>query len=1355
MKQYPEQDLNHVIGDRALSVFNYYRRPYWIPNQSQRDYGWDIIITISEEGHAKEHFFVQLKGTESPKYIKKKTVISFPLEISTINFYALQRMPVLLCLCLVDIEGKRNDEPIYYVWIDDAIRDVEKEEIYRQDKEQKTINIHIPIANCFNKSACQRIEDDVRNYYKDHKIKEIIGDVFISALGKEATQEIYSSSEDIRKLIFEKIDPLQKAGIIDIIQDEDEREIEVFSIEDQAHFRKIQHISEALKDFNDRDVEKYLVKFSEEIKDASDAIKAKYNNARGILFLHKGEYEPAIHSFTEAHQLRPKEQKYVLNLLLAQYIATEEYESIALPDEWNDKLETILSASPDNYHAIRLKASYLAMKNSLQEAEDFLRNSVCWDREPILCRCYLATIYNSAGDILNAERLLREAEQLNFDLDANFWSLLGNVLLRKSIGFYDAISKFIIHGSGPDTLDIEILKNSAQCFQKAFKEFKEKRFPYFSSEMITNYAITLRLIGNLEEEEDICKIFLEYEPQHPDVNAALATCLAIQNKLRPAIKYAKIAYENDGNSSNYRILALCYLNTEAFEELLQLVEERQKSGFRDKEEEGFSLAFSAIVYNELGEYEQVQKILTRLQADTVLAKEIVFVESAIAKKNNEPQEKIINIYRNALKKYPDDVHILANYIDILRPVDRETAQEIIRCIKLITQQCQLTPKPIYRLVQAYILQDDFESADVVLESAIKRYPNEHEFLYERANVQVKLGNEELSFQLLRHYLEQGERSYTVFHNLAWLSSETNRLDDAIIFLEKSLSKLPDGKLRGAIHCQLYELRKKRGDHSKQILHHAIEFGKTVGSLEEEAKFLMMVLLTPHLEKFDEEVDVLLTDFRERLSKFSQEHPRFHLLHSLEIPINLSHEELIPYIKAQIAEIMLPFELESARWRLSARSNHYPLGLRSKYIEGGHSIFNYWMTCINSKKDEHAIHIWYPYNTFEREKKATAHRDSICIDITALLTLAELNMLEILPQYFTKIVIARGTKRSLQIELNSLKTPHLLAQKIEDWRIAYRQCIQIRAEIAVDDKEEEGNSYIKNDAGIFLRKDSPIDVVLNHGIGESLLLAQKLGIVFYSDDAAVRFWAVEEYGIEAFSSIALFQSLREEGYISIDRETTLLVEMIKKNFRIIPFDIIHLNSRLERIWEKTQEEGKSFSECNLNQDNILGVLIRHFAEPSIAEEKLIQVAISWWSSILTNEKFAETTILVKCIYVLIFCLSMRLENIQVTDIKGEEREIKIAFLLTIFLWSTYKSHGEYTDKAWSCIKDCVQELYYNDEERYQQTLYIFIPKCLFHLSRSDNSIENHKKLSFLIHLPYHFPQEDRIHFETILAHLLIR
>ena len=178
----PQRPRSHVVGDTALNRFNSLRSQEWVENDSSKnDYGWDLFMGLASDGIVRpEDFFVQLKGSDSPDYIKKATIISFPLETSTIKWLLEKPLPSMLVVC----DTQKIDQPVYWVCLNDAVSEILEKK--PQALTQKAVSIHIPVGNILTHAACQAIENYVINFHTNRKIRERIGDCILPALGHAA-----------------------------------------------------------------------------------------------------------------------------------------------------------------------------------------------------------------------------------------------------------------------------------------------------------------------------------------------------------------------------------------------------------------------------------------------------------------------------------------------------------------------------------------------------------------------------------------------------------------------------------------------------------------------------------------------------------------------------------------------------------------------------------------------------------------------------------------------------------------------------------------------------------------------------------------------------------------------------------------------------------------------------------------------------------------------------------------------------------------------------------------------------------------------------------------------------------------
>ncbi len=1345
----PKRDSSHVLGEKAVNRFHAVRRDEWVVNSSQEsDYGWDLLVTLEEAGIVTTNqFFVQVKGIETKDYyILSDTVISYPLKTTTLKFLRGRPDPAMLCVC----DTTKQGQPVHWVWLNEVVP-----EWYTPNPgwcSQKTLKVRVPIDNEINETSLQDIEKYVKRFHSDRRIKESIGDSLLPALGTtHLGEEALRYEERPGGYVADHRGTLLRAGIIEPPRDDDGDEVVALSPEDQSRFQTIREAQNALKELRDSDAEEILEKIGSSVAESSsEYIKAVYYNCKGRLFQHKYEFQSAIENYELALRFREGASLYEADLLHAQFAKAwdnTDFES-ALPDNWLDRLEAALNKEPNECRSIRLKGAYIARTKTSEEAEQFLRDSVSWEREPKETLGYIAYLHSNAGQISRAERVFKEAEDLGFSLDALDWSMIGHVYLKKALRQDGETKNPPIYGAGPADVDITELSKAEDCFKRAYEYFGRRGFPVCSGETVVNYSVVLRLLGKIEEGERVCRAYLDQNPDDPEGNGALAGFLTLLDRAGEAIEPARKALEADPSSSlAFCNLLSCYCQAEEFDELVKIVAERQKRGFLSKEEEGTAIQLVVSALIEEGHYNEVAKQVEHLEADEHLGRFAALARVLFRSRTEAEKTKVHQEFRDALQKYPKDLNLLTHFVSELMPVNEDTADEIADCLESIRTQRQLAPHEYQLLGKAHLLKDDLEQAEQIMNEATARFPEYPELIGEQINVQMAIGDEEKAYSLLMALAKKESSNRSILWNLATIAANTGRLDEAIKFFERTLRKAKSIEEAGIIYNHLFNLRLKRGDDPEIILRHVVQFGRTVTSDDDEATYLIMFMLAPKPETLSSEIETWREDFRARLEKFTTQHPDFPVLRSIKIPENVPEEEKGSHFRAELSALLLPNELAAAPFWQSARVKPWPLVLRIRYAIN-ESVFGYWSRCIESDDFEHSIHVFGDCNNLTQESESAEHRDRVCLDITALLTLAELDLLDILADYFGLIVIASGTRHSIWMESSSPIQQHPLAVKIADWMVSHRHKIRTRDGRTTSRGSAAINPYVEGPAGIQLdRKDWPLDIVLSEGVGESLILAKRLGIPLYCDESAVRQWATEDHGIESFSTLALVNSLVKEGHWNVDQETKLIVELMKRNYRWIPFDSKHLNSRLRHLISVTKAGRIPLTSISLRSDEVLGALMLWFGDTKVTEEGRLLKALDWWLSILESD-FFERSLLVACMEYPVHChITASTGSVLLGRISKFEMEEKASSLLASFLWKAYTTVERRTEEVWFSIKGCVEHVFVDDPNRRHSVLFAFIPKWLLRAADTDRSLDGDKKTGYLYDLTSRLPDGDRQAFEN--------
>ena len=1333
-RSFPERPRSHVVGDSAVNAFKFKGPQEWNITPTTSDYGWDLSVEIPESGKMKGMTFcVQLKGTERPDFVDDNNQISFPLKVSTVNFLLEKLEPSMIAVC----DTTDSDQPIYWVWLNEAIEAVSS--VNPVWKTQETVSIRLPVSNKLSRSDTPAVVEHVRKHHNLIKVGQRVAEVL--GLGSEANEpsvvNLYRTEP--KRFVSEQVLPqFVEAGLVDAFDTSQGEAFQAFSSEDQDRFRKLKEIARSLDDLRDRDAERLLNEMGTTINSAADGVKARYWNCRGILALHQSSDREALNCYEKALGLRPLSKKYITNQLFLRYhMQRKSYtgEPPAMDKNWIDSLEALLHEHPDFSPAIRLKAYWISELEGPEVATDYLSSTPAWENDKLLTRECAADIYRDAGLNVQALSLLEEAEAYLLSSKPVYWSMRAFVLMRLALDDRGTSPELELQGYGPKHLNFVYLKKAFESYTKAIAGYREIGFPRLAEPSVTNFAVVAGLLNKLRASEEACRLFIEYHPDSNSVAESLASALLYQKRSSEAVDVLRPLHQRNPLSSRYfKNLILCQLVSEEFVDLLVTARKREESGFLNSEEEGVARSLVAVALAELGEQGKAYEQIAILRSRPQLANKAYIAEGDVLWRTKRDLTEVMQIYKKGLAAFPNDPYLQTVFALHVGASTLDAAKETVPVLESLDKIRQLAPEEYQLLVRGYLLLDLPESAAGVLDRALFRYPEDPRFLFEYSSVQWRLGNEEGAYHSIQEYLKK-DKSYHTLRECAALARNTGRLDEAIRLFEQASRKASAPEEKGGIHTQLYILKKLRGDAAKDILSHAYEFGKTTAEdPEKDAQYFIMFLTTPAgVDLDDPDVKNWCSETQARMQAFSALHPHFHSFRTFTIdrskPIGDQFRDTITDIIAKT----LPRELATTPMRLAARSVNWPLVLRSTYYPEIHSLFELWEKCIKSKDFEYGIHVWVNQNNLTEEVHAIETSREVCIDITALLSLAELNLLEAFTKKFDRIYIARETRMLLVSEQVALAGPHALAREIDNWRVQNIAKVRIRSSGKTASEIAAGDATVITNA-----ETCAIDSLLGSGVGESLRLSRKLGIPLYSDESSVRIWAMNDYGVKAFSTIALLHHFQRSSLVNELPSLSLQAEMIKRNFRTIPFSAKHLTALLKVV---IRDKGKSIDYVALREHPVLSVYLNEFAESVITIDSLTTVAVEWWATIVFDSDL-PIECLPACMEgpsrALVMWRTLSGVLAQVED----EPEKRAGALWAGFLWGCYVRDARVVDDVWRSIKDCCNRLFPDSFEKQRTILFDHIPLYIYQIVSRDPGIARPSKLILYVSLPLKLPSESQ-------------
>ncbi|MCB9773180.1 MAG: DUF4365 domain-containing protein [Nitrospiraceae bacterium] len=1340
-KNFPNRPRTHVVATTSLNSFKAQSPQEWIIEESQYDYGWDLNIEIPEgESVTGLGLFVQLKGSDKPDYINKNQDISLPLEVTTVNYLLAKPLPTMVALC----DTKRNSFPVYWVWIKEEIKRIETTTPNWQD--QQTVSLRIPVSQRLSGQA-DIIFEYVRNFNEGQQVNAKIQEWVIGNPTTGVHPDFSGFTGQSPKVILERAkNVLEKTGIIEVFEDEAGEKTKTLSDEDRQRVEKIRKAASYLENRLDQQAQVILDEIATEIPGATDGIRAKYYNIRGVLALHMDQRENAIQFFNQAVQLRPNEKVYICNQLGIQfvlYFQKVNHSGENFPSDWLERLEALLGKNPDFTSAIRLKAYYIGETENADRAKIFLENSPAWNQDPISTRLCLAEIYKDAGENTKALSTIEEAETLDCLINPWLLSLKGLVQLLMALGKTAKVNESIRLNFRTKILDLNQLYNSYNSYLKALTEYSISGFPLTSAPAIGNFSNVACMLEKTEKAEDFCKQFLEKHQDNKEIQKALAGLYVFKGQSSKAIPYLKKQHRGDKkNSTVYKNLILALLVAEEFESLLETIEMRQDEGFQDNEEEGLSRTLAAMAFAELGETARAFEQVQILKNDNNFVVESITAEAEVVSRAFGDKDKASEVYLSGIFQYPDDFNLLTRYSCHLGSPNAMTAEEVVKVNEHISIQNQLAPEQYLWLIKGYLLLGEPEKAAEASRQAIGRYPEDDRFLFMQANVLLSLGDELGAYNCVQEYIKK-EKTYSSLLEGARLARDIGKEDNAIKLFELAKDRTTDSKELCKIHCQLYVLKKRRGDQPKIILRHAMKFGEnTQGDIEKEVQFFMMVMMCPKgLDENDLEIKKWLKETHVRIDTFVNAHPHHPSFRRIQWSEGESFQKHINNILSDMVALSLPYELSTTSLRLSARDQILPLFIRRQIFLETKSLFWFWELCTESDEFAYAIHIWGNENRMEDEVRVAQSTNKICIDITGLLTLAEFDLLNLLTEKFQQIFLVRETRNLVDKGFLDPVCPHPLAQKIHQWRLAHLSQIRIRtAPPPVDAQEHErenGKPFNVSD-----KTKRPLHNFFGDGIGESISLAQKLSCPLYTDEGILRGELSRHFEIQCLGSLGFLTHLKQSGEIPEGRAIELMAKMIAKNFKHIPFSSENLSFLLKEILLQHSDIPNSQT---LSEHSVLGVFLRQFGDTSVDIISLYFVAVEWWVKIILDPN-VPNQVLPECMEVISGKLTIWRTIGGVLSSVPDEPEQMAATLWASFLWKCHRI-GEQSKayEAWLAINECCARLFRDHYSKQQKIKFTLIPEKIIEIANKDICLKNTtQRVTCFVNLTLEFPQgnEDR-------------
>jgi hypothetical protein len=138
----------------------------FIAREDIPDKGCDFLVEIVSNNRATNwRFPIQLKSIEKLKLIKKGKYISYPFELSRLN-YLLNYKPIVGIVVLYSVANGK----LYFDYIDKIYYRLKDSHKNNQWRDKKEVNIHIPLENIIDIDSRQDIHSYMLNAFTNNEV---------------------------------------------------------------------------------------------------------------------------------------------------------------------------------------------------------------------------------------------------------------------------------------------------------------------------------------------------------------------------------------------------------------------------------------------------------------------------------------------------------------------------------------------------------------------------------------------------------------------------------------------------------------------------------------------------------------------------------------------------------------------------------------------------------------------------------------------------------------------------------------------------------------------------------------------------------------------------------------------------------------------------------------------------------------------------------------------------------------------------------------------------------------------------------------------------------------------------------
>ena len=1141
---FPIETDSQRIGQNAKSAFASLRPLSWrVQDMSgDDDVGLDFLVQVVVDKEYRYSFHVQVKGTEHPAYVRKDNSLAVNLKTSTLNYYQNIAMPVMLVVC----DLSKNPDPRkavgYYVWIHDQLKDLlgSKSHI---DEAQHTHSIHVPIDNHFTSKL------DVADYCKHVlQLKRAADGLF------DAISQTYDEPENTNALesINAISDRVRHQGRLFLDSISSESGTSWSQAPQGSIARRLADVDEQLRRFDHVRASEILGTLDEESRTYSKQENAEYQYLLGRIHSLQGNHLAASHCYKKAVRQFEQESKYIVAWTEEQI---NRYVSLNIERVCRRLLRTLPQS--DKEEVLAVKCKLLAAVGNHEEALTTISKL-----PPSRRHLQYGLLYTIQHDWMQVKEMCNQGLEDPSVAERH----RGHLLILKARSTFNLMlgrTRFGTEESripltGPAGMDSQLLN---ECWTECYAALKFLSRTGWPLE-IENLAEFISIPAVASNNHQLILQDLHQAAATRPHLTALQACLehvAIACGDLPTALEA-ICRQPKSHELCRRKAFLSYDSGDKSQTLGVVLEELERQELKGEEPDPQLMAIGAVAAHDMLEMDQENELVMQLSMNPDWGGELATYKFLI-RISDSPLESsaALSELLQAYKEFPSNPLVLGTLLPSLDTKTGEGARVYIEIMERASKERQVTFSETMRLAEAHLTLEDWDALRNLADDATARFGENNRVVALRALSLECSGETGQALRTLGGILDKGKHEPLAVNMYINIAVRCGFVDRAVNQATRMLQQETDGDRRKELLRLLFILKMNSDAPRTELYNIAWRYGGLVNRTDEVEEGIFLQLYFFATQTGDVEIpNSHLSEFHQRLENYIREFPQSQLLRSIRLPESDDAGELL-----RVLERELGFDEERRRWiektvrELHEQAVPIPFAWRPRNVlVNVGDIFHLWEIAKNSDKDAKEFHL----TMFLKAKAARPNLQKLdripMLDLLSLVTVSELDLIDVLFHIFGRIAITKSTL----LELQSLSGPYV-GSLFRKSAKALVEVLSDRIDSIIQPGDPQGRRPGKRWREV-------------EGVEEQKELIASKRFIGYSDDAFIRLYFDEsEVGGDSICSYDLLVEAERLGIASNKEVGQRIAKLAKWNVIGVPVSMSHLFGILPMEVDSTQDPTK--------------------------------------------------------------------------------------------------------------------------------------------------------------------------------------